>query len=174
MNRIELFDDPNFKGINGAISVRESTPDLTVHSFMKRASSLRVTGDPWIVFTEINYGGDFEMYEEGKHAVIPEFHNKIASVKVIRGGLSTPKINLYVDKDYKGAVTTLLDTQPIISTSGMDNKISSHKVESGAWILYDKEHYQGKMMAAVAGDNVPNYATIQWDDKLKSLKPFTS
>ncbi|XP_075441144.1 epidermal differentiation-specific protein-like [Ascaphus truei] len=141
---------------------------------MKRGSSLRVTGDPWIVFTEINYGGDFEMYEEGEHAIIPEFHNKIASVKVIKGGLSNHKINLYVDKDYKGVVTTLLNTQPKISWSGMDNKISSHKVESGAWILYDKEYFQGKMMAAVAGDNVPNYSTIQWDDKLKSLKPFTS
>ncbi|MEE6509122.1 hypothetical protein FKM82_024450 [Ascaphus truei] len=174
MNRIELFDDPNFNGINSAISVLESTPDLTVHSFMKRASSLRITGDPWIVFTEINYGGHFEIYKEGMHAVLPEFNNKIASVKVIRGGLSNPKINLYVDKDYKGAVTTLMKAQPIKSSSGKDNKISSHKVESGAWILYDKENYQGKMMAAVAGDSVPNYSTIKWDDKMKSLKPFTS
>ncbi|XP_075431713.1 epidermal differentiation-specific protein-like [Ascaphus truei] len=172
MNTIELFADPNFQGKTGAISLHESSPDLTKKKFLNRTSSMRITGDPWIIFTEKNYGGDFEMYQEGEHAVLPEFNNKIASVKVIKGGLSTPKINLYVDNDYKGAVTTLLDAQYIISTSSMDNKISSHKVESGAWVLFDQQCYEGNMMAVVAGDSVPNYSAIQWDGKLKSLKPY--
>ncbi|XP_075435546.1 epidermal differentiation-specific protein-like [Ascaphus truei] len=173
MSGLELFEDPNFKGDTGAISLHESTPDLATKNFLNRTSSLRVTGDPWIVFTEINYRGDFQIYREGKHALIPEFDNKIASVKVVKGGLSTPKITLYEDIHYKGKEKILTQALPSLGSAGMDHMISSHKVQSGAWLLYQQEHYEGASMVAVAGDNQPDYRCIGWNDKMRSLKPYS-
>uniref|UniRef100_A0A1B8XYD8 Beta/gamma crystallin 'Greek key' domain-containing protein n=1 Tax=Xenopus tropicalis TaxID=8364 RepID=A0A1B8XYD8_XENTR len=169
-NILELFSEPNLKG--DSVKLKADSGDLSSVGFLKRAQSLRVVGDPWIVFTGTQYQGEFTHYKEGS-CNIPGFANEISSVRVVPGGILTPKITLYEHIKYGGRAVTLEKAAESLKSYGFDNMISSHKTESGAWILYDGEHYRGSRMVTVAGDRVPNYVPLGWNDRVSSVRPIT-
>ncbi|OCT71038.1 hypothetical protein XELAEV_18037947mg, partial [Xenopus laevis] len=156
MNCIELFQFPNLQGC--AVSLTADTPDLCSVGFWRKAQSLRICGDPWVVFIDRQYEGEFAFYEEGTYNFIPGFSGFIGSVRVVPGGFCAPRIDLYEHVNYEGrsvpvdkAVDFLLD---------FNDKVSSHKTQRGAWILYEHANYKGKRMVTVAGDKVPNYVPL--------------
>ncbi|KAE8594807.1 hypothetical protein XENTR_v10019808 [Xenopus tropicalis] len=169
-NILELFSEPNLKGDSQRLTA--DSGDLSSVGFLKRAQSLRVTGDPWIVFTGTQYHGEFTHYREGS-CNTPGFANQISSVRVVPGGLLTPKITLYEDINYEGRAVTLEKATETLKSHGFDNMTSSHKAERGVWILYDGEHYTGSGMVTVAGDWVPDYVPLGWNDKVSSLRPIS-
>ncbi|XP_075042035.1 epidermal differentiation-specific protein-like [Mixophyes fleayi] len=166
---LELFEEPDFKG--NPISLHGDVPDLSANGFLNEASSMRITGDPWVVYKGKNYGGDYQVYKQGNYSSIPEFNNQIASVRVVKGGLYNPKITVFEHIHYGGKTATITHAERSLKPYEMDNMISSHKVESGCWILYEKENYQGRNMITLAGDEVADYRSIDWNDKVNSLKP---
>ncbi|OCT73362.1 hypothetical protein XELAEV_18036346mg [Xenopus laevis] len=170
-NIIELYALPNLQGRSH--SLQADSPDLSTVGFLKRAQSLRVIGDPWIIFTETKYQGDFTYYKEGTYNSIPHFANKISSVRVVPGGFFTPKITVYEHVNYEGKMVTLEKSADSLKPYQLDDMASSHKTQHGAWILYEDEYYRGKKMITVAGDHVPNYVPLGWNDKVSSVKPIT-
>ncbi|OCT73372.1 hypothetical protein XELAEV_18036355mg [Xenopus laevis] len=170
-NTLELYALPNLKG--DSHSLQADSPDLSTVGFLKRAQSLKVIGDPWIVFTGTKYQGEFFNYKEGTYNSIPSFANKISSVRVVPGGFFTPKITVYEHINYGGKMVPLEKSADSLKPYLLDNMASSHKTHSGAWILYDGDHYRGKKMITVAGDQVPNYVPLGWNDKVSSMKPIT-
>ncbi|KAM9331086.1 epidermal differentiation-specific protein-like [Gastrophryne carolinensis] len=171
MNTLELFEFPNFKGVSECITL--NNPNLSSIGFLKKAQSLKVKGDPWIVFSEVNYGykGDFRCYLEGSYNTIPAWDQRISSVKLVKGGLYHHKITLFEHIHYGGQPLTLEKEAKSLKSYGFDNKVSSHKVASGAWILYSGEFFEGNRMVAVIGDEVDNYVPMGWNDKVNSLRP---
>uniref|UniRef100_A0A803JNE4 Beta/gamma crystallin 'Greek key' domain-containing protein n=1 Tax=Xenopus tropicalis TaxID=8364 RepID=A0A803JNE4_XENTR len=153
-NILELYSKPNLKGDSQRLQA--DCGDLSSVGFLKRAQSLKVIGAPWIVFTGTQYRGEFTHYREGTFN-IPGFANDISSVRVVTGGLLTPKITLYEFPQNEGKTVTLEERK-----DGFNNVISSHKTERGAWILYNGEDYNGSRMVTVAGDMVPNYISPDW------------
>uniref|UniRef100_A0A8C5P6H6 Beta/gamma crystallin 'Greek key' domain-containing protein n=1 Tax=Leptobrachium leishanense TaxID=445787 RepID=A0A8C5P6H6_9ANUR len=141
MSKLELFAEVDMKG--ESVSVSADTPDLTSVGFLRHAKSLRVYGeDPWIVFSDINYRGDFRAYKEGEYNSIPGFENMISSVRVVRGGLYDPEITVYEHIYYGGKSLNLKKNAQDLSTHGMNDMISSHIVHRGAWLLYEDKNYQ--------------------------------
>ncbi|OCT73361.1 hypothetical protein XELAEV_18036344mg [Xenopus laevis] len=171
-NTLELYEFPNLKG--DSHSLQADSPDLSTVGFLKRAQSLKVIGDPWIVFTETKYQGEFFNYKEGTYNSIPSFANKISSVRVVPGGFFTPKITVYEHIHYGGKMVPLEKSADSLKPYQLDNMASSHKTHSGAWILYEEEYYRGKRMITVAGDQVPNYVPLGWNDIVGSVKHITS
>lgn len=170
MSSLELFELPNFKG--DYVSIDHETKDLTSIGFLQRARSLKVHGDPWIVFSGINYTGQFKCYSEGSYASIPAFEKKISSVRVVKGGLYNPTITLFEHGYYGGKSVTLTKAANSLKPYGFDNIVSSQKNVHGAWVLYSEEYYKGEQRVTVAGDNIEDYHALGWGDKVSSLKPL--
>ncbi|XP_077323515.1 epidermal differentiation-specific protein-like [Lithobates pipiens] len=167
MNTLQLFQFPDFKG--ASVSIKKDTADLATVGFLNKAESLKITGEPWVVFSGTNYRGDFRVFKEGNYNSIPGF--KINSVRHVQGGLHNPKITLYEHIHYGGESIDLERPTDSLRPYKFDNKVSSHKFVSGAWILYEGEFYTGKQIITLAGDEIPDYRKIGWNDKVNSLKP---
>uniref|UniRef100_A0A1B8XT54 Beta/gamma crystallin 'Greek key' domain-containing protein n=1 Tax=Xenopus tropicalis TaxID=8364 RepID=A0A1B8XT54_XENTR len=158
MNRIELFQLQNLQG--SSVALTADSPDLSAVGFWRKAQSLRVCGDPWVVFTNQQYEGDFSFYEEGTYNSIPGFAGFIGSVRVVPGGFSCPSIILYEHINYEGRSVPVKKSVDSVVPIGFNDMASSHRVESGAWILYEHVNYRGHRMVTVAGDNVSNYVPL--------------
>ncbi|XP_075704664.1 epidermal differentiation-specific protein-like [Rhinoderma darwinii] len=173
MNTLELFEFPNFKG--ESVSLDRDNSDLSTVHFLQKAQSLKVHEDPWTVFSNVNYHytGNFECFSEGHYPSIPSWANKISSARLVKGGLYQPKITLYEHVCYGGRSVYLENAENELRSSRLANMTSSHKDVSGAWILYSGEYYKGDRMVTVAGEDLSNYHSYGWGDKVNSLKPIT-
>ncbi|XP_053545720.1 epidermal differentiation-specific protein-like [Bombina bombina] len=161
---IVLYVQEDCKGDH--VTLTSDVPDLTVKQFMKKALSLKVFGDPWIVFTQINYKGDYTVYREGEHNDIKSMSSNIASLRVIPKGLQSPSITVYENVKYDGRHVEV--TSPL-SQLFNENGSPSFKVQQGAWILYGEENYSGNPTFVLSGDEEPGY----WNNTMKSLKPIS-
>ncbi|XP_068121814.1 epidermal differentiation-specific protein-like [Hyperolius riggenbachi] len=170
MSTLELFEFPGFKGDYEFLD--DKNPDLSTVGFDQKAQSLKVIGDPWVVFTDHNYKGDFRIFTEGECPSIPAWSAKIRSAKIVRGGLYNPEITLYEGVNYEGKKLPLKKAATSLKSYGFDDMTSSQKDVKGAWILYSEDYYKGDHMVAVTGDDIPDYHSLQWGDKVSSLKPF--
>ncbi|OCT99803.1 hypothetical protein XELAEV_18005584mg [Xenopus laevis] len=169
-NTIELYALPNLQGDFKPLNA--DCDDLLMFKFLKHAQSLRVHGDPWIVFTGTKYQGEFTYYKEGTYNSLQDFANKISSVRVVPGGFSKPEITVYEKIDYKEKSVPLEKSADSLKPYLFDDKASSHKTQHGAWILYDGEFYGGNRMFTVAGDEIPNYVSPEIIG-VNSVKPIT-
>lgn len=169
MNTLELFEFPDFKG--ASVSIQRDNADLTSVGFLKKAESLKINGEPWFVFSEVNYRGKFRCFMEGNYNSIPAFQKNISSVRHVKGGLYNHKVTLYEHIHYGGKSISLDRPTDSLNPYRFDNMVSSHKFVSGAWILYDGEYYTGNQMVALSGDEIPDYRALGWNDKVNSLKP---
>ncbi|XP_077323518.1 epidermal differentiation-specific protein-like [Lithobates pipiens] len=167
MNTLQLFQFPDFKG--DSVSIKEDIADLGTVGFLNKPKSLKVTGEPWVVFSGTNYTGDFRVLKEGNYNSIPGF--EIGSVRRVKGGLHNPTITLYQRIHYGGKSIDLDRPTDSLRPYKFDSKVSSHKYVSGAWILYDGEFYTGKQIITLAGDEIPDYREIGWNNEVSSLKP---
>ncbi|XP_073472509.1 epidermal differentiation-specific protein-like [Aquarana catesbeiana] len=169
MNTLELFEFRDFKG--DSVSIQQDTADLTSVGFLKNAESLKISGQPWFVFSEAGYRGKFRCFKEGNYNSIPAFQKNISSMRLVKGGLYNHKITVYEHINYGGKSINLDRPTDSLNPYRFDNMVSSHKSVSGAWILYAGEFYTGDQMVALAGDEIPDYRTLGWNDKVSSLKP---
>uniref|UniRef100_A0A6I8QMT6 Beta/gamma crystallin 'Greek key' domain-containing protein n=1 Tax=Xenopus tropicalis TaxID=8364 RepID=A0A6I8QMT6_XENTR len=168
MSKIELFE---FRDMCGdSLSLSADTPDLALVGFLKRAQSLRVFGEPWIVFTDLKYQGHFVVYKEGSYNSIPSVSRLICSLRIVKGGLYEPKITLYEQANYGGRAQVLQKDADSLKPYGLYKLISSHKVEKGAWVIYDDDFFTGNAMVTIAGDTIPDYGKTGWRYKASSVK----
>ncbi|KAE8633781.1 hypothetical protein XENTR_v10002090 [Xenopus tropicalis] len=171
MSTLELFEFPDMKGDSHSFTA--DAADLATVGFLKRAQSLRVIGEPWIVFTDLKYQGKYAVFKEGIYSSIPGFSKSICSTRIVQGGLYEPKITVFEHINYLGRAQDLGKDADSLKTYGMESMISSHKVAKGAWVLYQGDFFTGATMVTIAGDNVPDYTKIGWNDKVNSVKAIT-
>ncbi|OCU01524.1 hypothetical protein XELAEV_18007315mg [Xenopus laevis] len=168
MSTIELFE---FRDMHGdSVSLSADSPDLSLVGFLKRAQSLRVFGEPWIAFTDLRYKGHFVVYKEGSYNSIPSVSRLISSLRIVKGGLYEPKITLYEQANYGGRAQVLQKDADSLKPYGLYKLISSHKVEKGAWVIYEGEFYTGNTMVTIAGDTTADYGKTGWCYKASSVK----
>ncbi|XP_077334613.1 epidermal differentiation-specific protein-like [Lithobates pipiens] len=168
ISTLQLFTEPHFKG--ETVTLHDDMPDLSAIHFLKTAQSLTVFGDPWIVFSDSNYKGEFDYYPEGNHKSLLSWDNKICSVRVVKGDLDDPSIKLYDKPNYTGKKITLEGPVPSLQNIGF--KPSSYKVTRGAWILYTNDNYQDKKGITLAKDEIPDISKTGSNIQVKSLKPI--
>uniref|UniRef100_V9L7Z9 Epidermal differentiation-specific protein n=1 Tax=Callorhinchus milii TaxID=7868 RepID=V9L7Z9_CALMI len=137
------------------------------------ARSLKVERCPWVAFTERDYKGEFKIYGFHEYMDLKDFDMKIRSLRVIKEALENPTIIVYAEVNYpsEGAKKELSEKTETLATieKEMGGKISSHIIERGPWILYEKQNFEGHRM--FTKENVRDYSKLEW--KVSSLRPLT-
>ncbi|XP_029442873.1 epidermal differentiation-specific protein-like [Rhinatrema bivittatum] len=91
-NKIVVYEHDDYKGLS-----REFTSDikeLRDFGFGDCISSLKVIGQPWVVYENPDFGGWLQVYEEGEYPKI-EMQDTISSLRLITSDLRNPQITLY-------------------------------------------------------------------------------
>nr|XP_025972368.1 epidermal differentiation-specific protein-like [Dromaius novaehollandiae] len=170
MGKIIIYEHANFQGYS-----REFTSDianLKNVDWNDCVSSVKVIGQPWVAYEHLNYTGKLLVLEEGEHSFVgPEMNDKITSLQLITENLHHPQITLYEHAHYQGKSRVI--KEPTNLARGYDNdKISSHKVQRGVWLLCEHSDGGGSRYLARECEHLPDYNAISFNDKLSFLRPL--
>uniref|UniRef100_A0A8C8RJY6 Beta/gamma crystallin 'Greek key' domain-containing protein n=1 Tax=Pelusios castaneus TaxID=367368 RepID=A0A8C8RJY6_9SAUR len=170
MNGIIIYEHANFKGRSKQFD--SDIANLKPVGWNHCVSSVKVTGQPWVAYVCPNFSGKFLVFEEGEYSFVGEdMNDKITSLKLITEDLKNPQITLYEDVNYEGEVRVIKEGT-CLSKGDFNDKISSHKVRSGAWLLCEHEDGSGLKYVARKDERLPNYNSINLSDKLSFVRPL--
>ncbi|KAG6920553.1 hypothetical protein G0U57_016925, partial [Chelydra serpentina] len=170
MNGIIIYEHINFGGKSKQYT--SDIADLKPLGWSHCVSSVKVTGQPWVAYEHPNYSGKFLVFEEGNYPdVDKDMNDKITSLKLITEDLRNPKITLYEHIEYQGEMRVETEAKDL-SKEAFNDRASSHKVQSGAWLLCDHEDGSGLNYIARNGEKLPDYRLINFNDKLSFLRPL--
>uniref|UniRef100_A0A8C3F1T3 Beta/gamma crystallin 'Greek key' domain-containing protein n=1 Tax=Chrysemys picta bellii TaxID=8478 RepID=A0A8C3F1T3_CHRPI len=82
-----------------------------------------------------------------------------------------PKITLYEHANYQGEIRVVTEATSL-SKGSFNDRVSSHKVQSGAWLLCEHEDGSGLNYVARKDEQLLNYESINLNDKLSFLRPL--
>uniref|UniRef100_A0A8B9PU31 Beta/gamma crystallin 'Greek key' domain-containing protein n=1 Tax=Apteryx owenii TaxID=8824 RepID=A0A8B9PU31_APTOW len=161
MGKIITYKHANFQGYSKEFT--SDTANLKNVEWNDCVSSVKVIGWPWVAYEHLNYTG---------HFVGPEMNDKITSLQVITENLHNPQIILYEHAHYQGKSMVIKEATNL--GRGHDNdKISSHKVQRGVWLLCEHSDGSGFHYLAREHEHLPDYNAINFNDKLSFLCPFS-
>ncbi|XP_036417138.1 epidermal differentiation-specific protein-like [Colossoma macropomum] len=168
MNKIIVYEHVNFQGL-----CREFTSDvsnLIDHNFNDCISSLKVIGNPWVAFRDVNFCGPQSVFEEGEYARLENHNNDtFSSLQLVTEDLSNPQITLYEHVNYQGR-SLVINCETNLCYGSFNDITSSHKVQRGAWVLYEHANQTGSIIVARAHRDVPSYGPF--NDLLSYLRPL--
>ncbi|NWH26400.1 EDSP protein, partial [Grus americana] len=170
MGKIIIYEHANFQGYSKEFT--SDIDDLKHVDWNDCVSSVKVIGQPWVAYEHVNYTGKLLVFEEGEHSFVgTEMNDKISSLKLITENLHNPQITLYEHAQYQGKTRVITEATNL--SRGYDNDIiSSHKVQRGAWLLCEHSDGGGFCYIAREHEHLPNYNTINFNDKLSFLRPL--
>uniref|UniRef100_A0AAY4C2T0 Beta/gamma crystallin 'Greek key' domain-containing protein n=1 Tax=Denticeps clupeoides TaxID=299321 RepID=A0AAY4C2T0_9TELE len=113
----------------------EYCPDLRDVSFNDCISSVKVIGQPWVLYEHPHCQGAQFYFEEGECRSV-EWHEVISSLEQVKEDLTNPQITLYEDQNYGGRSITL-NCETNLMFGNFNDMISSCRVDRGAWVLYE-------------------------------------
>ncbi|XP_036448410.1 epidermal differentiation-specific protein-like [Colossoma macropomum] len=166
MSKIIVYEHFHFKGISREFT--SSVSNLIQENFNDCISSLKVIGNPWVAYSDINFSGNQEIYEEGEYARV-EHNDCISSLEMVTEDLTDPQITLYEHVNYQGR-SIVLKNETNLCHGSFNDIASSHKVQRGAWVLYEHINRHGAKMVARASRDVPSYGWF--NDRLSHVRPL--
>ncbi|XP_032942915.1 epidermal differentiation-specific protein-like [Catharus ustulatus] len=170
MGKIIIYEHANFQGLSREFTT--DIPNLTAVGWNDIVSSVKVGGQPWVAYEHVEYEGQFLVFEEGEHSFVgKDMNDKISSLQLIIEDLHNPQITLYQHVEYKGRSRIVRETTNLAGGED-DDIVSSHKVQRGVWLLCENSDGSGPPHLAQEHEDVPNYKTIDFNDKLSFLRPL--
>ncbi|XP_066528919.1 epidermal differentiation-specific protein-like [Hoplias malabaricus] len=166
MSKIIVYEHRDFMGISKEFT--SSVPNLVAENFNDCISSLKVIGNPWVAYVDINYSGSQQVYEEGEYPSLDR-NDSISSLELVTEDLTNPMITLYEHDQFRGK-TLVLTTETNLAYGTFNDVASSHKVQRGAWVLYEHINRQGAQMVARASRDVANYGWF--NDRVSQVRPL--
>ena len=100
MSKIIVYEHVNFQGLS-----REFTSDvsnLIDYNFNDCISSLKVVGNPWVAYRDVNFCGPQLVFEEGEYSQM-ENNDTISSLHIVTEDLTNPQLTLYVHVVYQSS-----------------------------------------------------------------------
>ncbi|XP_017542775.2 epidermal differentiation-specific protein-like [Pygocentrus nattereri] len=168
MNKIIVYEHVDFRGLS-----KEFTSDvsnLIDHNFNDCVSSLKVIGNPWVAYRDVHFSGPQSVFEEGEYARLENHENDtFSSLQLVTEDLSNPQITLYEHVNYQGR-SLVINCETNLCSHSFNDITSSHKVQRGAWVLYEHANQTGRIMVARAHRDVPVYGPF--NDLLTYLRPL--
>ncbi|XP_072552824.1 epidermal differentiation-specific protein-like [Salminus brasiliensis] len=166
MSKIIVYEHADFQGRSREFT--SSVCNLIEENFNNCISSLKVIGEPWVAFKDVNFEGSQYAYEEGEYARV-EGDDTYSSLEKVTEDLTNPQITLYEHFDYWGK-HIVLTTEANLSYGIFNDMLSSHKVQRGAWVLYEHGNRRGAQMVARVSRDVPRYGWF--NDLLSHARPL--
>ncbi|KAJ1122288.1 hypothetical protein NDU88_000784 [Pleurodeles waltl] len=168
MNKITVYEHPNFQGLHRTYTA--DVPNLVNESFEDTISSAKVVGQPWLMYEHPNYKGWFIALEEGEHPAT-EMTDKASSLKLITEDLNNPKITVY-EHGYCSGNSSVVTHESNLMFGNINDKISSHRVQNGVWLLYEHPNRGGRYIVAKAGEYLDDYSITGLNDQISHLYPL--
>ncbi|XP_067396460.1 epidermal differentiation-specific protein-like [Emydura macquarii macquarii] len=169
VNKIVVYEHAEFEGL-----CREFTsdvPDLHELDFGDCICSLRVTGQPWIAYTAPKYEGDAYAFEEGEYRTV-EKSRALSALRLVHHDLAEPQITLYEHPDYAGQ-SKVVTEETNLTYGYFNDRVSSHVVQRGVWLLYRHPARAGWYHVAWPGERLPDYkAELGFQNCLSHLRPL--
>ncbi|XP_078507558.1 epidermal differentiation-specific protein isoform X2 [Lissotriton helveticus] len=166
MNTITVYEHSNFQGLSKTFT--SDVPNLVNENFNDCISSVKIVGQPWVLYEHIHYGGQAVPLEEGEYSGL-SMNDGASSLRLITDDLSNPQITVY-EHINGGGKALVLTAESNLAFGGMHDNISSHRVQSGAWALYEHINKGGRCIIARAGEYLANYCTIGFNDHVYPLR----
>ncbi|XP_054834110.1 epidermal differentiation-specific protein-like [Eublepharis macularius] len=153
MNKIIVYEHENFTGLHREFT--SDVPDLHSVDFGDCISSLKVIGQPWLVFSDAEYKGLVHAYEEGEYKSI-SLNDSISSLQLVSEDLDHPQITLFEKPNFEGTSKIITEETNLIY-GYFNDKAASHIVQKGVWILYEHGNRRGSQYIAREGNKLSNY-----------------
>uniref|UniRef100_A0A8C8VR96 Beta/gamma crystallin 'Greek key' domain-containing protein n=1 Tax=Pelusios castaneus TaxID=367368 RepID=A0A8C8VR96_9SAUR len=160
-NKIVVYEHADFEGLSREFT--SDVPDLHELDFGNCICSLRVIGQPWIAYTAPKYEGDAYAFEEGEYRTV-EKSNALSALRLVHHDLAEPQITLYEHPDYAGK-SKVVTEETNLTYGYFNDRVSSHVVQRGVWLLYRHPDRGGWYHIAWPGERLPDYkAEIDFQD----------
>ncbi|XP_069099077.1 epidermal differentiation-specific protein [Pleurodeles waltl] len=168
MNTITVYEHANFQGLHKTFTA--NVQNLVNESFNDCISSVKIVGQPWILYEQKDYQGWSLALEEGEYSGL-SMNDGVSSLRLITDDLSNPQITVYEHINGGGKAVVLTEEANLTFGSMQDN-ISSHRVQRGAWALYEHINRGGRCIVARAGEYLANYCDIGFNDQVSHVYPL--
>lgn len=157
-SEITLFEDDNFRG--RAVTLRETTDDLSRMGFNDKASSIMVRSGSWDVCTDADFRGNCRTLGPGEYRSLPGMNDAITSVRESgrgdgpgrpgrdpdrgNGGYGRGStLEVYSGAGQNGGSARLnRDTDDFVNI-GFNDRTSSIVIYNGYWQLCSDSNYNG-------------------------------
>nr|BAA21832.1 ep37-A1 [Cynops pyrrhogaster] len=168
MNTITVYEHSDFRGLYKTFT--SDVPNLVYENFNDCISSVKIAGQPWVLYQDLHYQGQCLPLEEGEYSGI-SMNDGATSLRLITDDLSNPQITVYENSN-SGGKSLVLTQESNLSFGGMQDNISSHSVQRGAWALYEHINKGGRCIVARAGEYLANYRDIGFNDQVSYVYPL--
>uniref|UniRef100_A0AAY5EUI6 Beta/gamma crystallin 'Greek key' domain-containing protein n=1 Tax=Electrophorus electricus TaxID=8005 RepID=A0AAY5EUI6_ELEEL len=174
MNKIIVYEHINFEGLSKEFTSNVS--NLVEHFFNDTISSLKVIGNPWVAYTDINFSGSQAVYEEGEYnRESCSFSTvSVSSVPVLTSGILTlpdtmNKIIVYEHINFEGLSKEFTSNVSNLVEHFFNDTISSLKVIGNPWVAYTDINFSGSQAVYEEGE----YNRVNPNDSISSLEMIT-
>ena len=160
---LTLFEDDNFRG--RAVTVRETTDDLSRVGFNDKVSSIMVRSGTWDVCSDAGFRGNCKTLTPGEYRSMPGMNDAISSVREVgrndgrgdgRGDGHRPdrdwghgndgrraSLEVYSGAGQNGGSARLDRDNGNFATIGFNDRATSIVIDGGYWQLCSDANYQG-------------------------------
>lgn len=162
---LTLFEDDNFRG--RAVTVRETTDDLSRVGFNDKVSSIMVRSGTWDVCTDAGFRGNCKTLTPGEYRSMPGMNDAISSVREVgrdgrgdgrndwrgdgrndgrpdRGNYGrVATLEVYSGAGQNGGAARLDRDNSNFATIGFNDRTTSIVIGNGYWQLCSDANYQG-------------------------------
>ena len=160
---LTLFEDDNFRG--RAVTVRETTDDLSRVGFNDKVSSIMVRSGTWDVCSDAGFRGNCKTLTPGEYRSMPGMNDAISSVREVgrndgrgdgRGDGHRPdrdwghgndgrraSLEVYSGAGQNGGSARLDRDNGNFATIGFNDRTTSIVIDGGYWQLCSDAKYQG-------------------------------
>ena len=171
-----VYRDANFTGAETRLDGEQQ--NLAATGFNDQISSLRLRGR-WEVCADARFGGSCQILE-GDIRNLSDYglNDRISSMRPVRSGGGWggggggwdrgPRITVYRDANYMGSSSDLRGEQPNLSAVGLNDQISSMRME-GRWEACTDANFGGRCQTF--DGSVSNLASHLMNDQVSSLRP---
>uniref|UniRef100_A0A674ID78 Beta/gamma crystallin 'Greek key' domain-containing protein n=1 Tax=Terrapene triunguis TaxID=2587831 RepID=A0A674ID78_9SAUR len=153
VNKIVVYEHVDFEGLSREFT--SDVPDLHELDFGDCICSLRVVGQPWIAYTAPKYEGDAYALEEGEYRTV-EKNKAFSALRLVHHDLADPQITLYEEPNYAGQ-SKVVTEETNLTYGYFNDRVSSHVVQRGVWLLYKHPDRGGWYHIAWPGERLPDY-----------------
>jgi hypothetical protein len=177
--RITICEDVDFHG--RCVTLDHGVETLDGLGMNDRISSIRIDGEAWQICTDARFQGECAVLDGTRRDLAgTAFQDRISSLRPARetGGQDWDNTNkrqqasivVYQDADFRGRSRSFTSEVPDLSRFGLNDKISSVRVQSGHWRLCRNADFQDCI--AVDQGGIRDLSSIGLNDAVSSLQPM--